>query len=401
MEAFRYEALDGGGRTRSGLLQADSPRQARAQLRSQGLYPERVDRVRNRERASQLWSRGIPAAELSLLTRQLATLLASGLTMEHALGALIEEVSAPRTREVLGGVKSEVTAGLSLAAALGIYGRHFPDYYRALVRGGEESGALPSVLQHLADYLDARQALHQKTSLALLYPALVTFVAICVVTGLLVYVVPQIVQVFQQSRQHLPLLTRSLIAVSDFLRDAGVYFAAAGVGAGVAARIALRREHVRRRWHAFVLRLPWLGPVVRGLNTSRFASTLAILVGGGVPLLAALEHGANAMSNQAMQAGIKAAVERVREGDTLARALAATRIFPPLMLHLVGSGEASGKLEPMLERAAQLETQTLERRLAVLLTLLEPVMILVMGAVVLLIVMAILLPIMEINQLVR
>jgi general secretion pathway protein F len=401
MEAFRYRALDAAGHARSGLLQADSPRQARVQLRSQGMYPERVERVRNSERAAPPWARGVPAAELSLLTRQLATLLASGLTMEHALAALIEEVSAPKTREVLGGVKAEVTGGLSLAAAMGVYGRNFPDYYRALVRGGEESGALPKVLQHLADYLDARQALQQKTSLALLYPALVTFVAICVVTGLLVYVVPQIVQVFQQSRQSLPLLTRSLIAVSDFLRSAGPYLVVIGIGAGIGVRAALRRERHRRRWHTCVLRLPWLGPVIRGLNTSRFASTLAILVGGGVPLLAALNYGASAMSNLVMQAGIQSAIERVREGESLARALSATHIFPPLMLHLVGSGEASGQLEPMLERAAQLETQTLERRLAVLLTLLEPVMILVMGGVVLVIVMAILLPIMEINQLVH
>lgn len=401
MEAFRYRALDAAGHARSGVVQADSPRQARAQLRTQGLYPERIERVRNRERAVSSWSRGIPAAELSLLTRQLAMLLASGLTMEHALTALTEEVSTPATREVLGGVKAEVTGGLSLAAALALYGRDFPDYYRALVRGGEESGALPDVLQHLADYLDARQALRQQTSLALLYPALVTFVAICVVTGLLVYVVPQIVQVFQQSRQSLPLLTRALIAVSDFLREAGPWLAVIGIGAAMGARFALRHDRHRRRWHAFVLRLPWLGPVVRGLNTSRFASTLAILVGGGVPLLAALDYGARAMSNLAMHDGIKTAIERVREGEGLARALGAAHIFPPLMLHMVGSGEASGKLERMLERAAQLETRTLERRLAVLLTLLEPVMILVMGGVVLIIVMAILLPIMEINQLVR
>lgn len=401
MEAFRYQALDGKGHSSAGVLQADSPRQARAQLRSQGLFPEQVERVRNRERATPLWSRGIPSAELSLLTRQLATLLASGLTMEHALTALIEEVSAAKTREVLGGVKAEVTGGLSLAAALGIYGRHFPDYYRALVRGGEESGALSKVLEHLADYLDARQAMQQKTSLALLYPTLVTFVAICVVTGLLVYVVPQIVQVFQQSRQSLPLLTRGLIAVSDFLRGAGPWLAGIGVIAAFGARAALRHDRYRRRWHAFVLRLPGLGPAIRGLNTSRFASTLAILVGGGVPLLAALDYSARAMTNMVMHDGIKAAIERVREGEGLARALSATHIFPPLMLHLVGSGEASGKLEHMLERAAQLETQMLERRLAVLLTLLEPVMILVMGSVVLIIVLAILLPIMEINQLVQ
>ncbi len=401
MEAFRYQALDMGGRVRSGLVQADSPRHARAQLRTQGLYPERVDPVRNRERVARPWSRDIPAGELSLLTRQLATLLASGLTMEQALTALGEAVSAPKTREVLGGVKAEITGGLSLAAALGVYGRDFPDYYRALVRGGEESGALPSVLQHLADYLDTRRALRQKTSLALLYPALVTFVAVCVVTGLLVYVVPQIVQVFQQSRQSLPLLTRGLIAVSAALRSAGPWLVGIGICAATGARMALRHERYRRRWHAALLRLPWLGPVIRGVNTSRFASTLAILVGGGVPLLAALDYGAQAMSNRVMQGGIKAAIERVREGESLARALGAMRIFPPLMLHLIGSGEASGKLQHMLERAAQLETQTLERRLAVLLTLLEPMMILLMGGVVLVIVLAILLPIMEINQLVQ
>lgn len=401
MEAFRYQALDAAGHTRSGLLQADSPRQVRTQLRARHLYPERVERVRSRQRAASLWSRGIPASELSLLTRQLATLLGSGLPMEQALMALMEEVSGAKTREVLGGVKAEVTAGLSLAAALGLYGRNFPDYYRALVRGGEESGALPNVLQHLADYLDARQALQQKTSLALLYPMLVTFVAICVVTGLLVYVVPQIVQVFQQSRQNLPLLTRALIATSDFLRGAGPYLAGISACAVLGVRAALRRARYRRRWDAGALRVPWLGPLIRGLNTSRFASTLAILVGGGVPLLAALDYGAQAMSNSVMQEGIKTAIERVREGEGLARALATTRIFPPLMLHLVASGEASGKLEHMLERAAQLETQTLERRLAVLLTLLEPIMILVMGGVVLLIVLAILLPIMELNRLVQ
>ena len=400
MDAFRYQAFDVAGRVRSGLLQADSPRQARAQLRTRGLYADRIDRVREDAGTRRLWSRGIPPAELSLLTRQLATLLASGLTMEHALTALMEEVSAAKTREVLGGIKAEVTAGLSLASAMGAHGRDFPDYYRALVRGGEESGALPEVLQHLGDYLDARRTLHQKTSLALLYPALVTFVAICVVTGLLVYVVPQIVQVFQQSRQSLPLLTRALIAVSDFLRGAGPYLAGAGIAAAIAARLAFKREHIRRRRDALVLRAPWLGLVVRGLNTSRFASTLAILVAGGVPLLAALDHAAHAMSNRAMQDSIKAAIERVREGESLAHALAATRAFPPLMIHLVGSGEASGKLEPMLERAAQLETETLERRMAVLLTLLEPLMILVMGGIVLVIVMAILLPIMELNQLV-
>lgn len=401
MEAFQYQALDASGRIVSGVLQADTARQARTQLRAQGLLPAVVDQVHARARAGKAWARGLSANELSLVTRQLATLLTSGLTLEQSLNALIEEAAEPLTREVLTGVKTEVTAGSSLAIALGAYEKSFPDFYRALVHGGAESGALPTVLQHLADYLDTRQALRQKTSLALLYPILVTIVALAIVTGLLVYVVPQVVQVFQQSRQSLPWLTRALIGLSNFLRATWPYLVTLIVGTAIASRMALRRPLLRRRWHALLLRLPWLGSLIRGINTSRFASTLAILVGGGVPLLAALDSGAQVMTNMVMREALERATERVREGANLARALGETRAFPPLLVHLVASGEVSGQLEQMLERAAQLETQSLERRLAVFLTLLEPVMILVMGGVVLMIVLAILLPIMEMNQLVH
>ena len=401
MEAFQYQALDAAGRTVSGVVQADTARQARTLLRAQGLLPSMLGPVNARERARQGWARGVSPAELSLLTRQMATLLASGLTMEQSLNALIEAATEPTTREVLTGVKTEVTAGSSLAVALGAYEKSFPDFYRALVHGGEESGALPTVLEHLANYLDARQALKQKTGLALLYPILVTIVALSIVTGLLVYVVPQVVQVFQQSRQTLPLLTRALIALSDFLRATWPYIVALIIGVAVTARMVLRRDAARRSWHAFLLSLPWLGSLIRGVNTSRFASTLAILVGGGVPLLSALASGARVMTNLVMRDAIERAIERVREGTGLARALGETRAFPPLLIHLVASGEVSGKLEQMLGRAAHLETQALERRLAVFLTLLEPVMILVMGGVVLMIVLAILLPIIEINQLVH
>ncbi|MEO8165872.1 MAG: type II secretion system inner membrane protein GspF, partial [Betaproteobacteria bacterium] len=400
-EAFQYKALNSAGRTVTGVVQADTARQARMQLRAQGLLPSMIGPVRARERAGQVWVRGISSAELSLVTRQLATLLASGLTMEQSLNALIEASTEPITREVLTGVKTEVTTGLSLAGALGAYEKSFPDFYRALVHGGEESGALPTVLQHLADYLDARQALKQKTGLALLYPILVSVVALAIVTGLLVYVVPQVVQVFQQSRQGLPLLTRALIAVSDFLRAAWPYIGVLIVAGAVAARATLRHDAQRRRWHGLLLRLPWLGALIRGSNTSRFASTLAILVGGGVPFLSALASGAQVMTNMVMREAVEHAMERVREGASLARALGETRAFPPLLIHLIASGEVSGKLEQMLQRAAHLETQALERRLAVFLTLLEPIMILVMGGVVLMIVLAILLPIIEINQLVH
>lgn len=401
MEAFQYQALDAAGRTVSGVVQADTARQARIQLRAQGLLPSVIGQVRASERASQPWARGLSSSELSLLTRQLATLLESGLTMEQSLNALIEEATQPLTREVLAGVKTEVIAGSSLAAALGVYEKSFPDFYRALVHGGEESGALSTVLQHLADYLDSRRALQQKTSLALIYPALVTVVAVMIVTGLLIYVVPQVIQVFQQSRQSLPLLTRALIGLSDLLRSTWPFIIALLIGTAVISRWLLRRPVMKYRWHALLLRLPGLGALIRGVNTSRFASTLAILVGGGVPLLKALQSGARVMTNVVMREAVERAIDRVREGTSLARALGETKVFPPLLVHLVASGEVSGKLEQMLDRAAKLETQTLERRLTVFLTVLEPVMILLMGGIVLLIVLAILLPIIEINQLVR
>ncbi|MDO8272172.1 MAG: type II secretion system inner membrane protein GspF [Gammaproteobacteria bacterium] len=400
MEAFDYKALDANGNPVSGVIQADTARQARLQLRIRGLLPAQVEKVHAAERARQVWARGLSAAELSMVTRQLATLLASGLTLEQALNALMEEASSPLTREILTGVKTEITAGSSLAAALGAYEKSFPEFYRALVHGGAESGALPVVLQHLADYLDARQALRQKTSLALLYPILVSVVALAIVTGLLVYVVPQVIQVFTQSRQELPLLTRGLITLSDFLRGSWPYLLAGGVAVGAAVHTALRNPAVRLRRDAWLLHLPWLGAVVRSVNTARFASTLAILLGGGVPMLAALRSSARVITNLVMREAVESVILRVQEGTSLARALGEPRIFPPLLVHMVASGETSGKLEQMLQRAAALETQALERRLAVFLTLLEPVMILVMGGVVLMIVLAILLPIMEINQLV-
>ena len=400
MEAFAYRALKSNGRPVSGVIKAESPRQARQQLRCKGLLPASVTRVEARERAGKLWARSLSAAQLSLITRQLATLLGSGLTLEQSLNALIEEADAPLTREVLTGVLTEITAGSSLAAALGSYANSFPDFYRALVHGGAESGALTLVLEHLADYLDARQALRQKTSLALLYPALVMLIALIIVTGLLVYVVPQVVEVFQQSRQALPLLTRALIALSDFLRATWPYLLTAFALLGAACHAALQRPDLRTRSDTLLLCLPWLGSLIRSINTARFASTLAILVEGGVALPAALKSSARVMTNSVLRRAVEAADLHVQQGASLARALNETRVFPSLLVHMVASGETSGKLGQMLQRAAVLETRALERRLAVFLTLLEPVMILVMGGVVLMIVLAILLPIMEMNQLI-
>jgi general secretion pathway protein F len=396
--AFRYEALDATGRVVSGLLQADTPRHARSQLRAQGLLPSVLDPVQHSRGGRR---RRISSAELVLITRQLATLLESGLTLEQTLAALIEETAGAPGREVLAGVKAEVTAGVDFAGALAAFPASFPDFYRALVQGGEQSGALPTVLQHLADYLDMRQAMKQKTALAILYPALVALVAIVIVTGLLMYVVPQVVQVFQHSRQALPLLTRAVIGVSDFLRAAWPYLAVIAVLVLAGGRIALRRAAPAHRLNAVLLRLPGIGGLIRSADTARFASTLAILIGGGVPLLSALSSAARVVGNSVLRVAVNDCATRVSEGASLARALAAARVFPALLVHLVASGEASGRLQRMLERAASLENQAFERKVAVFLTLLEPIMILVMGAIVLLIVLAILMPIISMNQLVR
>jgi general secretion pathway protein F len=401
MAAIRYQALDATGRTVSGVLQAETARQGRARLRAQGLLPLSVEIVEGATTRGNSWRRGISAAALCMITRQMATLLDAGLTLEQTLSALIEAAESVSVREVLHGVQSGVKAGHTLAAAMGCHGESFPVFFCALVRGGEESGSLPIILRQLADYLEQQENLKQKTALALLYPLVVGVVALCIVAGLLAYVVPQVVQVFQQSRQNLPLLTRALIALSDFLRLGWPYLGVTCVALWLAAVAALKRDTMQRRCHALLLRMPLAGSLLRGINTTRFASTLAILTGGGVPLLGALEAAARATTNRIMRDAVETAATNVREGSSLARALSLTGAFPPMLAHLVASGEASGRLQEMLERAARLENEALERRLRVLVTLVEPLMILMMGGMVLLIVLAILLPIIDINQLVR
>ena len=401
MRAYRYEALDADGRKVSGIVEADTPRHARGRLRAKGLLPATVDPVEARAGLSSRASTGIAPSELTFLTGQLALLIESGLTIEQALATQIDASAAQRTRETLAGVKADLASGLPLSAALGRQERSFPEYYRALIRAAEEAGALAQVLGHLARYLEARQLLRQNVGLALLYPAMVTAVAIAIVLGLMTYVVPQVVQVFAQSRQSLPLLTRLLIAFSDFMLIAWPWLLAGTAGAITLARFALRRESVKLRWHALVLRLPGIGDLVRSDNSARLAGTLGILVEGGVPPFAALNSGMQVMGNLAMRQKLAGVIAHVREGVGLARALALSEAFPPLLVHLAASGEASGKLAQMLARAAVLETAMLERRLAMIMTAFGPLLILAMGGAVLAIVLAILLPIVEINQLVR
>ena len=402
MAAFRYEAVDGQGQVEKGVVEIDTARQARAHLRSMGLVPMRVFPVSEESASgSSFLGRRFSAAQLSLFTRQFSTLLAAGLTVESALNALVEQSESDYARQIVAGVRAEVLSGQTLARALGKYGRVFPEIYRALVHAGEESGELAEVMLRLADYVESRNALRQKVMLAFLYPAAVTLVAIMVITGLLVYVVPQVVGVFRQSHQELPFLTRALIASSDFLRATGWYWLGL-LAAGIwGFRRALGREGFRYRWHGFLLRLPVAGPLIRGLNTARFANTLSILVGSGVPLLKALQAGAMVVTNLQLRASVEHSVDLVKEGVSLSRALSEGKKFPPMLIHLIASGETSGRLAPMLERASRQQELEMEGKTAWLTGLMEPLLIVTMGGIVLLIVLAIMLPIIDMNQLVR
>ena len=404
MAGFRYEALAATGRTQKGVLEADSPRQARSWLREQGLTPVEIEPIQAASDQTSKrvgWRNPLSGGNLSIATRQLATLLGAGLTVEQTLNALIEQAENEPQRQLFASVRSDVLAGQSLARSLGNQSRVFPELYRTLVDAGERSGKLPEVLLRLADYTEDRDALRGKVALAFIYPGLITAVAIIIVGGLLAYVVPQVVQVFQNTNQVLPVLTRIMIFLSDMLRGYWYVLLTIVIGATLGAYFALRVPSIHTRWQRFLLRLPLIGPLHRGLNTARLSSTLAILVGSKVPLLSALRAGAGVLTNMPMREALDMAAQRVQEGSSLSRALAVSKLFPSLMVHMIASGEASGRLAEMLDRTSLQQTRELERRVGAMVALLEPVLILVMGGVVLVIVMAILLPIFELNTIIR
>lgn len=405
MGAFEYLALDTAGRRHKGVLEGDTARQIRGQLRDKGWTPLQVEAVQQREARgggfSFSFARGINSTDLALMTRQLATLVHSALPVEEAVRAVSQQTEKLRLRNMLMAVRSRVLEGHSLAAALADFPHIFPELYRATVAAGEQSGHLNVVLERLADYTETRQQLRQKVQLALIYPVIVTLVALGVVIALLAYVVPQVVQVFENVGQKLPLLTRTLIALSDFIHNQGLWLLLAAGTASVLAVVLLRREPVRYRFHQLLLRLPLLGRLVRGLNAARFARTFSILTASSVPVLEGLKIAASVLSNLPLRAAVNEAATRVREGSSLHAALERTHYFPPMLIHLIASGEASGTLDSMLERAAVSQEREMETLIAALLGLFEPLLILGMGTMVLLIVVAILLPIFDLNQLVK
>jgi len=403
MPAFRYEAADATGKTDKGVIEADSARQARTLLRARGLTPLVVDALgaQATKRGGSSFGKRLSAQENALVTRQLASLLVAGLPLDEALAALSDQAERAYVGELLAAIRAEVVGGSSLSVALAQHPKDFPDIYRALVSAGEHSGNLGLVLSRLADYIESRNALTSKIKLAFTYPAIVSVVAVAIVIFLLSYVVPQVVSVFANTKQKLPTLTIIMLWLSDFVRNWGWLAAIVLVAIGVLIRNLLKQPALRLSWHKWLLTAPLFGKLVRGYNTARFASTLAILTSAGVPILRGLQAAGETLNNVALKTNVEDASTRVREGTSLARALAAQNQFPPVLVHLIRSGEATGNLPAMLERAAQGEAQELERRTLFLTGLLEPALILTMGVVVLLIVLAVLMPIIEINQLVH
>lgn len=401
MPAFAYQALDQAGKTRRGVLQGDTARSVRASLREEGLNPLEVTAVTSAQQPGGFFRRGLSGAQLALLTRQLATLLKAGLPVDEALAALAEQNDDTRVRTLVVSLRSRVLEGSSLAAGLADAPESFPEIYRASIAAGEQSGRLDQVLARLADYSEARDALNQQVWAALAYPLLLTLVAVAVVTGLLAYVVPQIVGVFTQMHQALPLPTRALLALSAFVKAWGWLLLIMIVAAAIGGKLALRAEQARYRWHALLLRVPLVGSLIRAANTARCTRTLALLTASAVPLLEALQIGALVMPNLPMRAAVKRAAVKVREGAGFSRSLGESGYFPPVALRLIASGERAGELERMLEEAANQQQRELDRWMTTLTAVLGPLVILAVGAMVLFIVLAILLPIFDMNQMVK
>jgi len=406
MGAFEYTALDDRGKQRKGVLEGDTPRSVRQQLREKGFSPLSVVEVRQREQKRSAkgafsFQRGISNADLALLTRQFSTLVRSGLPLDVVLKAVSQQTEKPRIRNMILGVRARVLEGHTLAHALDDFPHVFPEIYRSTILAGEQSGKLDVVLERLADYTENRQALAQKTSVALIYPIFLVVASLAIVIALLAYVVPQVVQVFSDMGADLPVLTVILIAVSDFILSYGVAMAIGLALSVLLFSMLIRQPGPKRYFHRFLLKLPVVGRLLRGLNAARFSQTMSILVASGVPVLDGLNISASVLTNLPMRLAVEDAATMVREGTGISVALEKSGYFPPMTIHLIASGEASGNLEEMLERAATSQEREVETLISAFMGILEPLMLLIMGGVVLMIVLAILMPIFEMNTMIK
>jgi general secretion pathway protein F len=402
--AFEYTALDAGGHERKGILEGDTPRQIRQQLREQQLLPVTVSEVAQREAKRQKsfsLMRRVGASDLALFTRQLATLVRAGLPLEESLLAVSQQTEKPRVQSIVLGVRAKVMEGHTLASGFAEFPRVFPEIYRATVAAGEQAGHLDNVLERLADYTESRELIRQKVLGAMLYPIVLTIMCFVIVTFLLVFVVPKVVSVFDSTKAKLPLITRVLIGTSDFFRLYGVYLAIGLVlGAWLFARWQ-KNAAAKRQFQGWQLRIPLLGKMVRGFNTARFTRTFSILSGSSVPVLEAMRISGEVVTNLPMRDAVAAAAARVREGAPIGRSLSVSRLFPPMTIHLISSGESSGQLDNMLERAAISQERELDGLLGAMVGLLGPLLIVMMGLFVMAIVFAMLLPIFQMNNLIH
>jgi general secretion pathway protein F len=406
MGAFEYVALDPQGKERKGLIEGDTPKHVRQLLRDKQLLPLEILEAAQREQKQgrsrrPFMRRGLSSLDLALLTRQLATLLRSGLPLEETLQAVAEQTEKPRVQRIVLGVRSKVVEGHPLADGLRDFPQAFPEIYRATVSAGEQSGKLDSVLERLADYTESRQVMGQQVSHALVYPIVLLVLSFAIVSFLLAYVVPQVVAVFESGHQELPMATRILIGASDLVRHYWVYgLIVIGAALWGFARW-VKAPEARLRVDRLLLRLPLAGKLIRGVNTARFSRTFSILTASAVPVLEALRISAEVVNNLPMRNAVDEAALRVREGAPIGKSLAARKLFPPMMIHLIASGESSGELEKMLERAATNQEREMDALLSTLTNLLGPLMVVFMGAVVMFIVIALLLPIFQLNDLVK
>ncbi|WOB09266.1 type II secretion system inner membrane protein GspF [Piscinibacter gummiphilus] len=404
MPAYKFEALNAAGKTTTGLVEADNLKAARSQLRAQALVPLDVTQVASagtETKGLNLSRKVFSSTSLAVWTRQLAGLVGAGLPLERALTALSDEAEDPRQRELVAHLRSEVNGGSPFARALGSMPREFDDVYRGVVAAGEQSGALGTVLERLADDLESRQQLKAKLIGATLYPAIVSLIAVVIVIFLVTYVVPQVASVFTNSKRALPALTVAMLAISAFVRNYGWFMLLALIGGGIGLKLMLRNEVFREQFDASMLTVPLIGKLARGYNAARFSGTLAMLAGAGVPILKALQAAAETLSNRAMRADAMDALVQVREGAPLASALAGKKRFPGIIAMFARLGEQTGQLPRMLERAATQTSTEVQRRALAMATILEPLLIVVMGAVVMLIVLAVLMPIIQLNTWVK
>ena len=402
MPAYEYIALDAKGKEEKGILESDNVRQVRQLLRDSHLTPLEVNQVEKSENSNPKKQKAgrVKAGDLALLTRQLATLVQSGSPLEEALATTAKQTEKRNVKHILSAVRSRIVEGHTLADGFKMFPSVFPDMYRATVAAGEQSGHLDAVLERMADYTETRQETQQRISNAMFYPVILTILSIAIVVGLLVFIVPKIIDVFDNVGQELPAMTQALISISDFFRAYGLYISIALVLAFIVFKRMMKIPVWRFKYHRLLLRLPLIGRMVRGLNTARFARTLSILASSGVPILDAMSISAQVVQNLPMRKAVDDAAVKVREGMAINRALEQSSYFPPMTVHLIASGESSGRLDEMLERAAIQQERETDGMMTKMLGLFEPILILVMGGVVLLIVLSILLPILNLNQLV-